>query len=86
MGSHRSKTAKIRGFNLSVNMRLGLNELTYSLLIAYMFLFMNFALYEYPLAHCQLRQSKLFLPYRQHIWFSSAFIEILCREEVYMQC
>ena len=27
---------------------------------------MNFALNEYPLAHCQLRQSKLFLPYPQH--------------------
>ena len=77
MGNHRSKTAKIRGFHLARNTLLGLNELTYSLLITYMFLFMNFALYEYPLAHCQLRQSKLFLPY---IWFSSPFIEILCRE------
>jgi hypothetical protein len=31
-----------------------------------MFLFMNFALKEHPLASCQLRQSKLFLPYQQH--------------------
>ena len=31
-----------------------------------MFLFMNFALNEYPLAHCQLRHSKIFLPYPQH--------------------
>ena len=63
MGNYCSKPAKIRKFHLARNILLGL---TYSLLIAYMFLFMNFALYEYPLAHCQLRQSKCFLPYAQH--------------------
>ena len=35
MGNHRSKTAKIRGFHLARNTLLGLNELTYSLLVAY---------------------------------------------------
>ena len=33
MGNHRSKTAKIRGLHLARNMLLGLNELTYSLLV-----------------------------------------------------
>ena len=33
MGNHRSKTAKIRGFHLARNTLLGLNELTYSLLV-----------------------------------------------------
>jgi hypothetical protein len=33
MGNHRSKTAKIRGFHLARNTLLGLNELTYSLII-----------------------------------------------------
>ena len=35
MGNHRSKTAKIRGFHLARNTLLGLNELTYSLIITY---------------------------------------------------
>ena len=52
MGNHRSKKQKIRGFHIALDTWLGLNELTYSLLIAYMFLFMNFALNEYPLAYC----------------------------------
>jgi hypothetical protein len=30
-----------------------------------MILFMNFALNEHPLVHCQLRQFKLSLPYQQ---------------------
>ena len=33
MGNHRSKTAKIRGFHLARNTLLGLNELTFSLLV-----------------------------------------------------
>ena len=33
MGNHRSKTAKIGGFHLARNTLLGLNELTYSLLV-----------------------------------------------------
>ena len=35
MGNHRSKEAKIRGFHLARNMRLGLNELANPLPIAY---------------------------------------------------
>jgi hypothetical protein len=47
-------------------MLLGLNELKYCLpMYDYMFLFMNFALHEHPLAHCQLTQSKLLLPYQR---------------------
>ena len=62
MGNHRSKTAKITGFHLARNTRLGLNELTYSLFTAYMLLFMNFAVNEQPLAYCQLRQSNFSYP------------------------
>ena len=39
MGNHRSKTAKIRGFHLARNTLLGLNELTYSLIITYRYFY-----------------------------------------------
>jgi hypothetical protein len=68
MGNYRSRKAKVRGFLLALNTLLEPNELKLSMLIAciIMFLFMNFALNEHPLAHCELRQSKLFLPYQLH--------------------
>jgi hypothetical protein len=50
-------------------MLLGRNELKYSLLIAYVCLFMNFAPNEHTLAHCQLKQFQLFLSFQQHIAF-----------------
>jgi hypothetical protein len=65
MGKHRKK-AKIRRFHLALNTLLGLNELNYCLLMAYICLFMNFAPNEHPLAYCQLRQSKFFLSYQHH--------------------
>jgi hypothetical protein len=67
MGNHHSKIANIRGFYLAHNMLLGLNELTYSLPILYMFLFTLVTVNERPLALNQTRQSNVFLGYQQCI-------------------
>ena len=57
------KKAKITGMYLALNMLLGLND---SLPIAEMFLFMNFAPIERPLAYNQPRQSNHLLAFQQH--------------------
>ena len=65
-GNHRSKKARISGCYLALNTLLGLNELKYAILpIKEMFLLMNLAPFERPLACNQPRQSNFLLAYQQ---------------------
>ena len=59
-----AQKAKISGFYLALNTLLGLNELKYSLPIAEMFLLINLAPFERPLACNQPRQSIFLLAYQ----------------------